>query len=151
MSSRGFADALTEGQSTLKSIGLGGNDITAVGARSICKSLAANVHLESLGLGGNSIGPEGSEYVSEMLKVNTTLKKLVLSSNQIDDFGLKVLTDGVVANKTLTVLVCFHIYPILDHKTTQSPTCSCWPVTSSAAKLRTTSGASCHARTPRSK
>ena len=110
---------------SLRSIGLGGNGITAAGGLALAKALRVNKSLESLGLAGNVLGmwrnncirlsvlfnldsfpeSEGCEYLCEALRVNTTLRKLILSSNGIDDFGVKALADSLTVNATLHTLV----------------------------------------------
>ncbi len=112
---------------SLRSIGLGGNGITAAGGLALAKALRVNKSLESLGLAGNVLGmwfnyciiscysvwigafpeSEGCEYICEALRVNTTLRKLILSSNGIDDFGVKALADSLTVNATLHTLVRF--------------------------------------------
>lgn len=61
----------------------------------LAEALKGNTSLKVLDIGGNNIGPEGIKVLMESLRGNLTLKTLELGYNPIDEEGAKSLADVV--------------------------------------------------------
>jgi len=74
-----------------------------VGAASLGEALKHNTSLRFLGLGGNQISDAGAASLGEVLKTNATLVELNLNSNQIGDAGAcalaRALADGAAVRR----------------------------------------------------
>ena len=67
---------------------------TSSGAQ-LAEALKGNSSLKVLDIGGNNIGPEGIKVLLESLRGNLTLKTLEIGYNPIGEEGAKYLADVV--------------------------------------------------------
>jgi len=101
---RAIADELKK-NSTLKYIGLQGNNITDKGGITVlADALKQNTTLLALWLDGNKITDDGAIALAEALKQNKTLISLSLSGNNISYEGAKVIVEALEENKKLIYL-----------------------------------------------
>ncbi len=68
---------------------------------SIAKALAQNRTLKTLDLGHNSISDIGAEELGVALKTNSTLKGLLLWNNRVFHTGAEALANGLASNSAL--------------------------------------------------
>ncbi len=61
----------------------------------MAEALKGNSSLKVLDIGGNNIGPEGIKVLLESLRGNLTLKTLEIGYNPIGEEGAKYLADVV--------------------------------------------------------
>jgi hypothetical protein len=97
-------EKINNNDTTLTSLDLRGNHISAAGAKDLSDALKHNTTLTSLYLGNNEIRAAGAKGLSDALKHNTTLTSLNLHCNQIGDAGAKDLSEALKHNTTLTFL-----------------------------------------------
>ncbi len=93
-----------KGNTTLKTLDLGGNAIDAEGAVALAEALKGNTILTTLHLNENAIGEEGAVALANALKFNTNLRTLYLISCSLDTGDAALLADALRANTTLTSL-----------------------------------------------
>ena len=74
------------------------------GAVALAKGLEMNTSLKKLGLGGNQIGNLGASHLADALRRNTTLNHLRIESNRISFEGIECLVEMLRANTTLQTL-----------------------------------------------
>ena len=96
-----LAEALKT-NTTLTSIDLNENPISAEGTQALAEALKTNTTLTSINLECINIADEGAQALAEALKTNTTLTSIYLDSNQIDDEGTQALAEALKTNTTLT-------------------------------------------------
>ena len=103
-----IAAALLGGNnSTLRRLGLNGNNVGYDGIHAISKALTENVTLEKLGLYGNpQVGQrlDGVSLLSNALHCNRTLKRLWLDGCNIDNDGAQELANALKCNHVLQLL-----------------------------------------------
>ena len=82
------------------------NKIGVEGAEALANALGkdGNKTLTTLDISGNNIGVEGAIAIAEALKVNTTLTTLNISYNNISYFGAGKIAKALENNITLTTL-----------------------------------------------
>eukprot|EP01147_Barroeca_monosierra_P003856 gene3856-6353_t len=100
---RVFAEAL-ESNSSIESLTLCKNNMTAVEAATIANAIAYNSTLKYLSIIRNNIGKDGATAFGIALGCNATLVGLSLISNNIGDAGVKALAEGMQLNRTLQEL-----------------------------------------------
>jgi len=98
----GRIEETSRGRLQLESLHLGSNDIGPKGATLLAQAIPTTVKL--LGLEGNQIGDEGAASFASLLQVNTSLISLDLASNDIGDLGVLRLLDGLASNRALEQL-----------------------------------------------
>ncbi|GMH32988.1 hypothetical protein BSKO_00822 [Bryopsis sp. KO-2023] len=91
---------------TLKCINLAGNDITAVGAKTLSTILTVPAGydgsnaVEMISLNGNPIGDDGAIAVAEMLKQNTNLKLVDLGNTGMAAKGIISICCALAENRS---------------------------------------------------
>ncbi len=87
----------------LEELNLWNNQVSDLGTFSLSKILSvSNFTLRSLGLGQNGISDVGAQHLAEMLKTNQTITRLWLFHNEIGDRGVQALADVLAhENKSL--------------------------------------------------
>ena len=98
-----LAEALRQ-NSILKKIYLGGNSIGDEGAKALAEALRKNKTLQVITLRDNNIGPEGAKELAEALRHNTALETMVLNSNEIGDAGATALAEALRHNTSLKTI-----------------------------------------------
>ena len=74
-------------------------------ALQLAESLKGNSSLKLLDIGGNNIGPEGIKVLLESLRGNETLKNLELGYNPIGEEGAKHLADVIKYDLGVSILL----------------------------------------------
>jgi Ran GTPase-activating protein (RanGAP) involved in mRNA processing and transport len=101
---RAIADMLRHNR-TLRTLDLVTTDLGSEGVRLIAAALTdGNTSVERLYLGGNRIGPEDAGCLADMLRANRTLHSLFLSVNRLGDAGTRRLAEALTHNRTLRTL-----------------------------------------------
>lgn len=100
----GFLVKALEINPTLKTLGVECNPIGAAGTRAIANALGKLTTLTELKLENGQAGLEGAAALSKVLTIGAPLKTLELPDNDIGDGGVAVLSDALTKNTTLTVL-----------------------------------------------
>ncbi|XP_061685566.1 ribonuclease inhibitor-like isoform X2 [Syngnathoides biaculeatus] len=89
-----FASILSTGESYLRELDLGFNNITDAAVKMLVKGMTSqNCRLEKLWLHCCGLTPQGCQY--RALKIGVTLRELDLSGNDLGDSGLKHLANGL--------------------------------------------------------
>lgn len=76
-----------------------------MGSLQLAESLKGNSSLKLLDIGGNNIGPEGIKVLLESLRGNETLKNLELGYNPIGEEGAKHLADVIKYDLGVSLLL----------------------------------------------
>eukprot|EP00117_Sycon_ciliatum_P040784 scpid49077/ scgid3989/ Protein NLRC3 len=97
-------DATAASLPALRSLGIGGNDISDEAAEAFGSMLLENDVLTSLGLSDCTIGDDGARHLAIGLQGNDTLQRLVLSGNCISDEGAGYLASSLSQNRSLKSL-----------------------------------------------
>eukprot|EP00049_Salpingoeca_infusionum_P010080 m.170788 g.170788 ORF g.170788 m.170788 type:complete len:443 (+) comp14536_c0_seq12:69-1397(+) len=92
---------------SLRSIGLGGNDISDTGFQHLSFAMRSNAQcgITHLGLGGNRLSYYACCDLREVLKTSASLQSLILSSNDVNDMGAEEIAKGLMNNTTLQILM----------------------------------------------
>ncbi len=92
-----------EGNTTLKELRLGGNQIADEGAKALAEGLKENKRLIVLQLNDNQIGDEGAKALAEFSKGHKLIL-LSLNNNQIGDEGAKAFAVTLRENTSASLL-----------------------------------------------
>jgi Leucine-rich repeat (LRR) protein len=94
--------AAVKDKQALQVVDLSCNNISDIGAQSICQFLHGNTTLVALALKGNDLGDEGCRLLCQAVKFNRNLKVLDISHNPIGRKGAMIhLSDLLEANEGL--------------------------------------------------
>mmetsp|Transcript_6187 Transcript_6187/g.8003 ORF Transcript_6187/g.8003 Transcript_6187/m.8003 type:complete len:210 (+) Transcript_6187:81-710(+) len=91
----------------LETLGIGVNNIGAMGAKALAKELGecSNCPLKTLGLYRNNVGDEGAIEMAKMVSKNViALSSLFLGGNDVKNSGAVALGDALRTNTKLKVL-----------------------------------------------
>ena len=97
---------LQEEGTSLTSLSLADNGITAEGFRSLAQALRSNRTIVVLDLSDNPLGPEGAEVLVPLLeKKDTSLTTLRVSGCELGDAGAKPLMEAMRGSRQLSELL----------------------------------------------
>jgi len=82
-----------------------GSDVGDDGARTFASVVVANSSIGSLDLGSNKITAEGAKALATVLKTNKSITQLDLSGNRIGDEGAESFVSTILVNKALSQIV----------------------------------------------
>jgi Ran GTPase-activating protein (RanGAP) involved in mRNA processing and transport len=86
----------------LRTLDLVHTRIGSVGVQLIAKQLTQpQTSVRRLYLGGNKMGPHEVQYIADMLAVNQSIHSLYLGVNRLGCEGLKILADAIAGNRTI--------------------------------------------------
>jgi Ran GTPase-activating protein (RanGAP) involved in mRNA processing and transport len=92
---------LSEGFPSLNLLSLGGNVLTADGAKHLANALASRKVPLALSLNDNKIGDDGCTALAKLL-AGTVLLELDLSGNSVGEIGAGVICAAMASNTSLT-------------------------------------------------
>ena len=90
--------------SSLKSINVSNNNISAKGVEALVNPLQHSQHLVQLTIGQNPFGAGGVNTLADALRSMKSLQGLHVSHNHIGDEGAKTLAAALNTNQSLTIL-----------------------------------------------
>lgn len=98
----------------IRTIDLEGNNISAVGAKSLAEALRSNTSLRHLLLSDNNIGDEGVKALSSSLLVHYRLTSLSLSANAIGPDGCKAFLNALKESRDAPDSDRPRDFPVID-------------------------------------
>lgn len=90
---------------SLTSLDIGFNTITAAGMKPLMKAIAENAHIQSLSLSGNNIDATSTKAVAYALAYNASLVSLFLDQCNISNEGRRHITAGIVSNSRTSLQI----------------------------------------------
>jgi len=102
-SSAGALGSLLVAGTNLQELDLGTNKLGDAGVKTLCKSLP-NATIRTLGLGDNEISNQGAQHLAAALKLNGRLRTIYLQQNGIGDRGIRFFAGALERNHFLVNL-----------------------------------------------
>jgi len=90
---------------SITTLDIGFNTITAAGMRPLMKAIAENRHIRSLSLSGNNVDAASAKAIAYALAYNASLVSLFLDQCNISNEGRRHITAGIVSNSQTSLQI----------------------------------------------